>query len=208
MGAVALTRTRSVVVLALVGGGAVGGGNGDVVEPEVDAELGAVVDDVVEEHGTDGIVAGAVVDRVAVVGELPGLMHGAVGCVFEESVGFGAELVEGCQKLGAGLHDERLVGGLGEVKVRRAEDDGEHARHLRGVGGELGEGCGLLVGLEVVFVEGVGNALEDDAGLAEFGVEFGEEKVLDGHGAPCWCVAIEGRKVRPRIARRNTDHTH
>ena len=33
-----------------VGGRAVDGGDGDVVEPEIDAELGAVVDDVAEDE--------------------------------------------------------------------------------------------------------------------------------------------------------------
>ena len=37
--------------LLFVGGGAVESGDGDFVEAEVDAELSAVVDEVVEEHG-------------------------------------------------------------------------------------------------------------------------------------------------------------
>ena len=74
----------------LVGGGAVGGGDGDVVESEIDAELGAVVYDMIEEQGADGEVAGAVIDGVTFVGELPGLVHCAVGDFLEQGVGGGA----------------------------------------------------------------------------------------------------------------------
>jgi hypothetical protein len=56
------------VWLALVGGGAVGVRNGDIVEAEVDAKLGAMVDDVVKEHGADSVVPRAVVDGFSVEG--------------------------------------------------------------------------------------------------------------------------------------------
>ena len=54
-----------------VGGGAVEGGDGDLVEAEVDAELGDVVDHVVEEHGAEGEGAWAVEDDLLAPGELP-----------------------------------------------------------------------------------------------------------------------------------------
>ena len=63
----------------LVGGGAVEAGDGDVVEAQVDAELGAVVDQVVEEHVAVGERARAVGDDVVAEGELPGLGQLCVG---------------------------------------------------------------------------------------------------------------------------------
>ena len=56
-----------------VGGWAVDAGDGQVVEAEVDAELGAVVDHVAEEGVSEGTGAGVFADDVAAVGELPGL---------------------------------------------------------------------------------------------------------------------------------------
>jgi len=170
------------VAYLLVGGWAVGGGDGEVVEAEVDAELGAMVDEVVEEHAADGLVAGAVVDGLISLRELPGLVHGAVGGLFEERVGFGAVLVEAGEELGAGLHDERLAVGFGGVEPGGAEHEGEEGRKLRDVRGQLRHGHGLLVGLEVVHLQVLGNAFEDGAGLAKLLVKLGKEKVFDGHG--------------------------
>lgn len=54
-----------------VGGGAIEAGDGDVVEAQVDAELGDVVDHVVEEHGAEGESTRAVEDDLFAPGELP-----------------------------------------------------------------------------------------------------------------------------------------
>src|ERR1700679_3121513 len=133
------------------------------------------MDDVVEEHAADGVVAGAIVEGLVVEEELPGLVHGAVGGGFEEGVGFGAEFIEGGEKLGAGLHHKRLHVGFCVIKLWSAENDCEESWQLRGVSREFGQGHGLFVGLVVVLVERVGDTLEESAGLAELLVEFGEE---------------------------------
>ena len=72
----------------LVGGGAIEGGYGDVVEAKIDAELRGMVDEVVEEHLAVGERTGAVGDDLVTVAELPLGIEGGVGGIDEGLTAF------------------------------------------------------------------------------------------------------------------------
>src|SRR6185437_7791065 len=95
-----------------VGGGAVEAGDGDVVEAEVDAELGDVVDHVVEEEAAEHGGAGSVADELGAEAEAPGLHQGFVAGVDEGSAAFLRTVVERGEGGGAALPLE------GEVRAR------------------------------------------------------------------------------------------
>jgi len=78
----------------LVGGGAVEGGHGDVVEAKIDAELRGVVDEVIEEHLTVGEGARAVGDDLVAVAELPLCIECRIRGVDERLAALGSRLVE------------------------------------------------------------------------------------------------------------------
>src|ERR1700753_3851692 len=74
---------KLLVLEGLVGGGRVEAGDGDVVEAEVDAELGDVVDHVVEEEAAEHGGAGGFGDDLRAEAEAPGFFEGLVAGVDE-----------------------------------------------------------------------------------------------------------------------------
>src|SRR5581483_9585151 len=77
-----------------VGGGAVEGGHREVVEAEVDAELGDVVDHVVEEEAAEHGGARAFADELLAEAEAPGSHEGFVGGGGQRGAALGSGVVE------------------------------------------------------------------------------------------------------------------
>ena len=128
-------------------------GTGDIEEAEVDAELSAVVDHVVEEHTAVGLVAGRCAYDCAFAGQGEGLVPGGVWVGFggvdeaaDEGVVLGEELV-------AVVDMRRILRGSSGICMSmpgESEHEVGEAGELGGVAGEAGEGHGLRVGREVV----------------------------------------------------------
>src|ERR1700761_9269900 len=78
----------------LVGRGAVEAGDGDVVETEVDAELGDVVDHVVEEEAAEHGGARGFGDDLRAEAEAPGFLEGLVAGVDEGVAAFLRGVIE------------------------------------------------------------------------------------------------------------------
>src|ERR1700761_8742537 len=89
---------KLLVLHGFVGGGAVEAGDGEVVEAEVDAELGDVVDHVVEEEAAEHGGAGVVAE-----GEAPGFFEGFVAGVDERAAALLCGVVERFDGVGAAL---------------------------------------------------------------------------------------------------------
>src|SRR5580658_467408 len=86
-----------------VGGGAVEAGDGDVVEAEVDAELGDVVNHVVEEEAAEHGGSGFFADELLAEAEAPGLLEGFVVGVDERAATLLCGVVERFDGVGAAL---------------------------------------------------------------------------------------------------------
>jgi hypothetical protein len=104
-----------------VGGWAVESGDGDFVEAQVDGELAAVVDEVVEEHAAVEDGSGSVGDYLFSPAQLPVGLQAFIGGGLEGVTGFGAGLFEIGEELVGALEDERrhfLVARLRSSVVR------------------------------------------------------------------------------------------
>ncbi len=168
-----------------VGRGAVGAGDAEVLEAHGDAELGAVVDEVVEDPGTEDTVLRIGDPDLAVGAHLPvGVplfrCHGDKGFA-----GFGAVGVEALEEsslAGGDVGLELVVGGEDESVCGEGRD-GPFAGGLDDVADEAGHGHGFGVRLEAAVVL-FGNGGEEFAGGRDFAVEFGDEFCLDIHDVP------------------------
>ena len=78
----------------LVGRRSVNGGYGDAVQAQVDAELGAMVDKVIEEHLPVSQEPRSLKNGLTLESEDPVLLPGFVGCVDERLADLGHALVE------------------------------------------------------------------------------------------------------------------
>jgi hypothetical protein len=168
----------------LVGGWAVEGGDGDVVEAEIDAKLRGVVDKVVEEHLTEGLRARAVGYDLVAVEEGPWCGEGFVGGCGDGLATSCCAFVELVETGFAGLKDEGCLRarGLGEVHAVVEDDVGAEEGEGGAVYGEFAERHGFVVTPPVVFA--FGDALEGAASVGDFDVVVLEENFGDGHVAP------------------------
>lgn len=173
--------TRVLCLERFVGGGAVETGDGEVVEAEVDAQLGSVVDEVVEEHEAEGLGAGELRDDVFAVGELPDHGEVFIGGGGECCAGVDEVCVKGGEHGFCGFEDEVRLGELavGHVHAGFGEDVLGEEWQGGDVHGETAHGHGLVVTLVVGLF--VGDALEGAASAGHFSVEVFEEKFGDGH---------------------------
>jgi hypothetical protein len=166
---VALEEIRLVAYSSLfVGGWAVESGDWDFVEAEVDAELAAVVDEVVEEHGAIEDGSGALGDRLFAPAYLPVSLQVFVAGGLEGVAGFGAGFLEFGEELLSALEDHRGEFMVGEIEVVGGEDGSREFGEAGDVDGEAADGHGFVVRLplRVVF----GDAFEDAAGVLDFRV--------------------------------------
>src|SRR5690348_9294892 len=120
-----------------VGGGAVETGNGNAEEAEVDRQLGAMVNDVVEAHGAERVVARQGEDGLAVVGQGPILTKLLVGDTLKRLVSILGGAIEGVDQHGV-FFDAREAS-AGDVEARRADDGGAEAGQGCDVPGEPAE---------------------------------------------------------------------
>ena len=165
----------------LIGGWAVEGGDWDVVEAEIDAELRGVVDEVVEEHLAEGERAWAVGDDLLAVAELPRCRESFVG-------GCGDCVTAGCctfvEFIEAGLTGFKDKGGLrarglGEVHAVVEDDVGTEEGEGGAMYGQFAERHRLVMTLPIVFA--FGDPLEGAAGVGDLDVVVLEENFGDGH---------------------------
>ena len=166
--------------LGLVGGWAIHAGDGDIHEAQVDRELGAMVDEVVEDDGAQDLLAGHGHDGFA------GPLHGPygeqllVGCGGQGGVGVGDILVEALEQLRASSRLE-----WGELAGLHGKD-----LDLHGVGdpaGEFGDVSGEVVDVpgfpvRLIVEASVGDALEHLACVGHLLIELGEQSVTNRHG--------------------------
>src|SRR5205823_2338312 len=158
---------------------AVEAGDRDVVEPQVDGELAAVMDDVVHHEAAMHGDLGHGEDHVLAVAEGPGLVPGLVAGAGEGRPGRGDVLVEERQELLGGLRLGGVVA-AGEVELVGGDGRGGPARELGEVDGEAAEGHGLRVRLPGGLVHG--HALEGAPGVGHLHVELGKQGIADAHG--------------------------
>ena len=165
-----------------VGGGAVEGGYGDVVEAKVDAELRGVVDEVIEEHLAVGLRARFVGDNLVAVAELPlafKVSSEALTRDWRHLAAASSKLLESVFACGEFKRDMRAFG-RGKVHAVVLEDVVSEEWKGGAVHGEFSESHGFVVTLPVVFA--FGDALERAASVGDLDVVVLEEDFGDFHG--------------------------
>jgi hypothetical protein len=165
----------------LVGGRAVEGGDGDVVEAEIDAELRSVVDEMVEAQTAEAERAGIVGDDLVAVAKLPRSGEVLVAGGRQGGAAFGGTFVELLESVLACREFQRHVRAFGVGHVHTVIYEDVVAEHSDGgaVHGEFAEGHGFVMTLPVVF--SFGYALEGAAGVGYLDVVVLKEDFSDGH---------------------------
>src|SRR5713101_7470232 len=161
----------------LVGRWAVGGRHRLAVQAQIDAELRAVMDDVVHEHLAVGEKTRSLEDRLALKRQLPRLGPRRVWHVPERVSNLGGGFVERPNELCPGLVRQRRKAALREVQPGFGKDREPEAAELGDVRRKLSERHGLGMRGEVAFASG--DALERRARLLHFVVEFRQEQIVD-----------------------------
>src|SRR5262245_27969079 len=149
------------------------------VQAQVDAELCAMMDDVVEENLAVGHETRSFEDRLALKRQLPRLAPPAVRHAFERTAHLRRAFVEHADKLPCGLERQRRVAALREIKPRLGQDSEPEARQLGDVRRKSSERHGFGMRDEISLT--ARDALQHRARFLHFLVELWKEQISDWH---------------------------
>src|SRR5229473_3490627 len=139
-------------LLHFIRAGTVKARNGDVEQPEIDGELGAMMDEVVKAHSANAGYARHGENLLAASQKLPAFHYVCVADVGECGARFSAGFVKGGEKLRAILDLRRLVGRAVHgcvIELLRVDGHGDPFGDVADMSGEPAKGPGFFVRLPV-----------------------------------------------------------
>jgi hypothetical protein len=152
----------------LVCGGAVEAWNRQFEKSEIDTELGTVVNQVIEKHGSVEEHAWAIDEDTVSEGQLPMGCQVSVSSHFKLLASFGGRAIKFSEQVSGGLEGKVREFLLSHVHAGSGENHGTEFGEAGGVEREAADGHGFLVGLPLGIA--FGNSLEGAAGVLNFSV--------------------------------------
>src|SRR5437660_2743268 len=178
-----MSRSFGRARLVFIRAGTIEARHGNSDEPEVNRELRAMMDEMVEAHSANAGDTRHGEDLLATGQQFPTFRHVAVTHFGECSACFGGPFIKGSKEFLAVGDFWRLKGGAangGVIELLRIDGHGDPLRNSPDVGGEPAESAGFFVRLPVPLF--IGTAFQDSARVFHLLVEFGQHGMSNSHG--------------------------